>query len=118
MTGKMQNFDGIPLFVPNDITNSKNDFYISYNSHTRDYGSDTTALVLTSKEFMDKFLILNGNHKKQYDEIINNGGNYNDCLEYFKNNIDLKNKLSENWDEVMTFTEEKGLHTIKDPRYL
>lgn len=115
MTGQMKNCGGIPLFIPNDVTNVKKDFYISYNSHSSNYmgyGCDTTALVL-ERDFT-KFLILNGDHTKEYDEIISKGGKYKDCLEYFKNNLDKQNKHSENWYEKVIFTDEKGLHVIKD----
>jgi hypothetical protein len=42
-----------------------------------------------------KFLILNGNHTKEYKKL----GNYDDCVEFFKKHLDEKNKMSENWDE-------------------
>lgn len=112
MTGKMENYGGIPLFMPNDVISNQKDFYISYNSHFSDYGCDTTALVL-ERDFT-KFLILNGDHTKEYNDIISNGGKYKECLEYFKNNLDKQNKLSENWYEKVIFTEEKGLYIIKD----
>jgi hypothetical protein len=81
-TGKMMTFDGIPVLVPNDTKEAKG-FYISYNN--RDigtYGSDTTALV---KGQMEKFLILNGDHRKAYDELIPQG--FDACYDYFKRNI-------------------------------
>ncbi|PGK51869.1 hypothetical protein CN918_29190 [Priestia megaterium] len=66
-------------------------FYISYNA--RDvaiYGSKTTALVLGQ---MQKFYILNGDHRKQYAELINQG--FHKCLSYYKDNIHNANKNSE-----------------------
>lgn len=101
MTGRTINVDGIPIFVPNDIVNVTKDFYISYNSRSiGDYGCATTALV--SNEPV-RFLILNGDHTKQYDQIIADGGGYSGCVEYFRNNQHLKAKHSENWDEMMVF---------------
>lgn len=66
-------------------------FYVSYNSHDRAiYGADTTALVLGQ---MDLFFILNGDHRKQYKEIIEQG--FDACLTYFKDNIRDLNKFSD-----------------------
>lgn len=115
-TGQMENYNGIPIFRPNDVPFSTTSFYISYNSHSSHYGSDTTALVETTKE-NTKFLILNGNHTKQYNEIVANGGGYNECLQYFKNNADQQNKFSENWNEITVFENGK-LIVKKDERYI
>lgn len=116
MTGKMMNFDGIPLFVPNDVTAQTNDFYISYNDRDKAlYGDVTTALVSNDPV---KFLILNGNHTKEYNEIIVAGGGYNGCLEYFKMNLDKKAKFSENWDEIFIFDENGVFRAVKDSRYV
>lgn len=114
MTGKMVNFDGIPVMVPNDITDVAEDFYISYNDRSiGDYGCATTALVT---EEPVKFLVLNGDHRKEYNSIISNGGNYEDCVRYFRDNENLKNKYSENYDELLVFEEGK-LVAIKDDRF-
>lgn len=95
-TGRMAYFNGIPIFVPNDTFDlSEKGCYVSYNSSTRDYGSDTTALVRMDGIRPTKFLILNGDHTKEYYTI----GNYDDCVEYFKNHLDQQNRYSENWDE-------------------
>ena len=101
--------------MPNTITNQAPDFYISYNDRDHDiYGSDTTALV---SENPIKFLILNGNHTKQYDEIIARGGTYYDCVQYFRDNENLKSKYSENWDELLVFDGNR-LVAVKDERYV
>ncbi|MDF2880132.1 MAG: pPPM1a [Clostridiaceae bacterium] len=106
------NFDGVPLFIPNDISIQTTEFYISYNDRdTSLYGDVTTALVQNNPV---KFLILNGNHSKEYKEIISKGGGYSDCLEYFKNNLDKKSKFSENWDETIIVEEDGSLHVVKD----
>jgi hypothetical protein len=66
-------------------------FYISYNNHDTDlYGSDTTALVLGQ---MEKFYILNGDHRAQYATLIESG--FDACLEYFRANISLINMRSD-----------------------
>jgi len=66
-------------------------FYISYNNYDIDiYGCKTTALVLGQ---MQKFYILNGDHRKQYTEIIEQG--FDKCLSYYKDNIKNANKYSE-----------------------
>jgi len=66
-------------------------FYISYNSRDiRDYGCDTTALVLGQ---MQKFYILNGDHSEEYSKIIELG--FFKCLDYFKEHIAEINKNSE-----------------------
>lgn len=66
-------------------------FYISYNDKDiADYGCDTTALVVGQ---MGLFLILNGDHRKEYLEIIDQG--FYKCLDYFKKNSDKINKHSD-----------------------
>lgn len=112
MSGKMKNFNGIPTFIPNDITANTDEFYISYNDRDISiYGSVTTALVLNKPL---KFLILNGKHSKAYNDIISMGGGYAQCLEYFKSNIDKKSKYSENWNETLVLDKNGLFHVIKD----
>ena len=95
--------NGIPVFEPNSVTIENNSdiqmdgvtykgFYISYNSHDVSlYGDITTALVLGQ---MEKFLILNGDHRAGYAAATAEGG-FEACLGYFKNNISQANKRSE-----------------------
>lgn len=79
-----------PVTVPNSTIDGGG-FYISYNDHdTSIYGSDTTALVLGQ---MEKFYILNGDHRAKYEKLIESG--FDACMEYFKANIHLINKRSE-----------------------
>jgi len=76
--------------VPNRVTQG-NGFYISYNNVDSDiYGSDTTALVWGQ---MEKFYILNGDHRKQYTPLISQG--FDACLAYFKANSALINMRSD-----------------------
>lgn len=112
MSGRMENINGFSIFTPNDVEVDKGDFYISYNSHITDYGCDTTALVKSTKEEI-KFLILNGNHTEKYSEIVNAGGGYLECLEYFKAHQSEKNDYSENWDEKLVFEDGIGMKRIK-----
>lgn len=96
MTGKMENYNGVPIFMPNDTFDLKEKgCYVSYNSHSNTYGCATTALVRMDGINPTKFLILNGNHTKEYYALEN----YKDCVEYFKYHLEQQNKLSENWDE-------------------
>ena len=79
----------INTMSPNSTLNFDN-FHLSYNRSRVNYGCDTTAIVLKG----DVFLILNGNHKKELEEISNKDGLVG-CLNYFIENIKLSNRLSE-----------------------
>lgn len=110
MTGKQEIFNGIPIYVPNNIINDTKDFYISYNNYDiSTYGSDTTALV---KNDLSDFWILNGNHTKQYNQIIKEGGNFKDCFKYFKDNIVLINKLSDKLNEKIVVNKDGSLKVV------
>lgn len=77
----------------NTISKKTKDFYISYNYSDRAaYGSDTTALVIGQ---MQRFYILNGDHRKAYSQF----DTFEQCIEYFKANAHLMNKLSNQYDE-------------------
>ena len=68
-----------------------NGFYVSYNDVDRDiYGGDTTALVLGQ---MERFFILNGDHRGQYASLVERG--FDACLAYFRDNRDLMNFRSD-----------------------
>lgn len=96
------NYNSIPIINYNSVigeNNAKikvdrktyNGFYISYNSYDVEiYGDVTTALVLGQ---MQKFYILNGDHRKEFKNIIKDG--FEKCMEYFKENIALINKYSD-----------------------
>ena len=78
------------ISTPNVVTHGDG-FFVSYNLvDTYHYGSDTTALVLGN---MDKFFILNGDHRKHYQELIPKG--WDVCFEYYTNNSDQHNKRSD-----------------------
>ena len=109
ISGQMKNFDGIPIMVPNDVI-SGDGFYVSYNSRdTEFYGCDTTALV---KGQMENFLILNGDHTEKYIELIPKG--YDACVEYFKENIELKNFGSDKVEDKFHGLE--GLNKLIDQK--
>lgn len=98
MTGRSVLYDGIKLDFPNDIIFSNEEFYISYNDRDISlYGCDTTALV---DHNMTKFLVLNGDHRPQYSEIISKGGRYEECEKYFIQNQHLKSKMSDRVDAI------------------
>lgn len=101
-TGKMINAGGIPISIPNDIISSNKDFYISYNNRDiRIYGDVTTALVYEyPKGISEHYYILKGNHSKQYKNIIDNGGDIKECLEYFKSNHNLISEYSDQVERI------------------
>lgn len=96
MSGRVELVNGMPIYIPNDVYElEEKGCYISYNSSEAVYGSKTTALVRDNGIQPIKFLILNGDHRKEYSKLKH----YGDCVEYFKSHLEQKNKLSENWDE-------------------
>lgn len=82
-------FEGMPVFVENEVREIDDSFYISYNCSSREYGCDTTAIVLEPQ--MSKFYILCGDHRKQYAAA----GNLTACLEYFASRPELQHKYSD-----------------------
>lgn len=69
------------------LKNEELKFYVSFNKSVRDYGCVTTALVINNK-----YLILEGDHRKNYSEIIDSK---EACIDYFKNNINLISRYSD-----------------------
>lgn len=77
-------------------------FYVSYNEYdTAIYGCDTTALVVGQ---MEKFYILNGDHREKYSSLIERG--FDACMSYFQENISLINIRSDNPPSVYEGKEE------------
>ncbi len=67
--------------TPNTVKECEG-FYVSHNSQdTAVYGCETTALVLGQ---MERFFILKGDHRRQYEARITLG--LNACLDYFRTN--------------------------------
>ncbi|MGX1195806.1 hypothetical protein [Metabacillus sp. SLBN-84] len=90
----IKTFDGIPVLIPNKITSSNEEeqYYISYNPSIRDYGVDTTALVITiGDNERQVFYILKGNHSAQYEDCKD----LKECIHYFVSNKELMHKFSD-----------------------
>lgn len=63
-------FNGMPIVINNTITKESEEekYHISYNPSKRDYGVDTTALVITIGDNEREVLyILKVNHSEQYN---------------------------------------------------
>lgn len=87
-------FNGIPVHIPNSITqnNDEEKYYISYNPSYRDYGIDTTALVVTiGDNERQVYYILEGNHSAAYETCENLA----ECLAYFTQNKESAHKFSD-----------------------
>lgn len=90
-TAHTVNIFGFPILIPNEVSRSEEEYYVSYNNYdTHIYESDTTALVLIVNGHTS-FHILNGDHRKAYEAC----SSLEECIEYFKSNSDLINKYSE-----------------------
>lgn len=82
-----QTFDGIPVLIPNKTINGYG-FYVSYNNYDIGiYGCATTALV---DDGMVNFWILNGDHRKGYAPLIQQG--FDACFAYFMAHLDQINE--------------------------
>jgi len=91
-----------PLSVPNrtdEVETGSSHWYISFNSRDRSvYGAITTALVIGQGEV---FLILNGDHRQQYYDIINGKidgkidgrSRLEKCIMYYQENKDKQNSM-------------------------
>lgn len=90
--------------LPNRVRNFER-FHISYNSHTSDYGSTTTALVLQGRVFF----VLNGDHVSEMIEAAEQLG-VQGCIAYFINRIHEANALSEHQMAVELAADPFGLH--------
>ncbi len=79
-----------------DVKTGSSHWYISYNNRVWDYGCDTTALVLGQMEY---FLILNGDHREEFNKIIElhclGQSRLKRCLDYVRNNKDKLNPQSD-----------------------
>lgn len=87
--------------TPN-VSRSFENFHISYNPSSADYGCDTTAIVLGGRVFF----ILNGDHEKPLLNAATEGG-VHACVDYFIDNIAYANRR---------FSEHRmATRTIDDP---
>jgi len=94
----VQFFNGIPVSQPNTVSETNPDFYVSYNPSRADYGTDTTALVIRETS---QFLILAGNHSKEYKGLT-----FKESLSYFYANVSKAVKQSEH-GQVFKFVDGK-----------
>ena len=86
-------FNGIPIHIPNTVTTNRLEekYYISYNPSYRDYGIDTTALVINiGNNERDVYYILKGNHSTQYE----NCKDLKECIAYYQDNKELQHNFS------------------------
>lgn len=75
---------------PNDVMDAGH-FYVSFNEpDANHYGGPTTALVWGQ---MERFFILNGDHRDAYAERIPQG--WSACLDYFCAHPELVNPFSD-----------------------
>lgn len=90
-------FNGIPVVVNNTITKDSKEeqYYISYKPSKRDYGVETTALVITIGENERQvFYILKGNHSSSYE----NCKDLKDCIRYYVNNKEFIHEFSDTFE--------------------
>jgi len=95
-------------FDPTTKSWKKEGFYISYNNYDIGiYGCATTALVWGQMMY---FMILNGDHRKAYEELTPLG--FEACYDYFKANRNQWSKYSEIERNLMTM-EIKLAHPVE-----
>ena len=95
----MIDLNTIPNCKPQNVVTEKEGYHISFNRSSSDYGCPTTAIYI---ETTSQFLILCGDHKEELEKL-----NFNECLEYFYNNIDKAHRMSEH-KKIFTFNEVDG----------
>lgn len=103
-------FNGIPVSVTNTITKNSEEeqFYVSYNPSKRDYGVDTTALVvMIGNNEREVYYILKGNHSAQYE----NCQNLKECIRYFVANKEQVHKMSEAFEHDYLLENKKSAET-------
>lgn len=122
--GKTMIYDGIHIYIPNDVIKETKEYYISYNSSYIDYDCDTTALVITlsSEKYYEilpdevkemnfqqrfnlgihegpNFFVLKGNHSKQ----LNDCKTLKECVEYVLSNKKSIHKYSQDIDIFLKY---------------
>lgn len=92
----IKNYDGIPIFIPNTVVkeNKSDNYYISYNPYYRDYGIDTTAIVITIENIRQLFYILKGNHSDKLNECKD----LKECIKYYMDNKELIHSYSDEFE--------------------
>lgn len=104
-------FEGSPVSQRNQIIQG-DDFYVSYLGMDTIYGSDTTALVKTEKENPVLFLLLNGDHRKEYTKLLKEG--FYSCVKYYlEKEPTQRNKFSESsrkeFNEILSYMEKENV---------
>lgn len=70
------------------------EFYVSYNSYDKNiYGRDTTALVMVVPKYLERFFVLNGDHRAGYRAIATDG--MVACMDYFVDHVAEVNMYTE-----------------------
>ena len=90
-------FNGMPVNINNTITKNSEEekYYISYNPSYRDYGVDTTALVITiGDNERQVFYILKGKHSEQYA----NCKDLKECISYYVENKESIHEFSDTFE--------------------
>lgn len=100
-TSQMVFWNGIPVAIPNVVVISKEDFYVSYNQSSWDYGCPTTAVVVGN---CSGFFVLVGNHT---DYLINKS--WVDVYNYLTN---LDDSQFHHFSENRNFLSESLTDTI------
>jgi len=70
----------------NTISNDAKDFHVSFNPDSRDYGCETTALVIGNHQI---FFVIDGDHRADMK------GSLSDCLLHVYRNADKLNNASD-----------------------
>ena len=84
----------LPPGVAPNITDNRDNFYISYNPvDTGIYGDVTTAIVTTLPGDSQRFYILMGNHRDALADLT-----LDQCLDYFRSNRDQWSDKTEDPD--------------------
>ena len=83
-----------------NLTLDGDGFYISYNSGESLLGPDTTngetAICLKESSVANPFYILNGDFRKEYEELVPKG--LEACMEFFKSQSDKISSWSHQGD--------------------
>ena len=91
---KAQEFKHQTLPITNERTVNSvldfKDYHISHNRSAADYGTETTAIVISNRVFF----ILSGDYRKPLRDAANAGG-LSECLRFFIANINQAHDFSE-----------------------
>ncbi|MCW3782913.1 hypothetical protein [Defluviimonas salinarum] len=74
-----------------NMVSNHDGFHLSYNPMVRDYGCQTTAIVLGNHAL---FFVLNGDHRNPLSQAVERGGKQA-VIDYFIENVGQANSLSD-----------------------